>query len=176
MGALDRVINRLTRDVESLRKGLDTRPTLRLGTVTAVAPLRIHLDGDSNPLPATPGTLVPVGPGDRVTVAHQKRTVTILGVVSTSGRPWRLAAGVATVTGDGNPATSVSVPFPAGRFTRPPVVVVAAEVNTHFPYVGTTSATSTRVGLRQRLDNGWQGESYPVHWHAIQMSPTSAGG
>lgn len=176
MGALDVVVQRVMTDLTKVGEALDTRPTLRLGTVTSVGPLRVHLDGDTSPLPASPRTIVPVGPGDRVTVAHQKRTVTVLGVVGAVGRPWRTATGVATVTGDGNPATSVAVDFPAGRFTRPPVVVVAAEVNTHFPYVGATSTTGTRVGLRHRLDNAWQGDSYPVHWHAIQMTPTSAGG
>lgn len=84
MGALDAVVERINRQMREMGAALDARPTLRSGTVTQINPIRIHLDGDPNPLPATPRTLVAVGPGDRVTVAHQKRSVTILGMVGRS--------------------------------------------------------------------------------------------
>lgn len=84
MAILDPLVQRLTREVADVRRALDARPTLRSGTVTQINPIRIHLDGDPNPMPATPRTLVAVGPGDRVTAAHHRRSVTILGIVGRS--------------------------------------------------------------------------------------------
>lgn len=60
---------------------LDAKPTLRQGTVTSVGPVRVQLDGDTAPTPLTPRLLTPVAPGDRVTVAHSGRDLTVIGVI-----------------------------------------------------------------------------------------------
>ncbi len=80
MSVIDVALAPLRREIARLREALDTKPTLRLGTITASSQIRVHLDGDTAPLPVTPRTLIsPVSVGDRVLVAHQKRAITILG-------------------------------------------------------------------------------------------------
>lgn len=152
--------------------------SLRRATVTAVGPLRIQFDGESAPVASTPATIVPVGPGDRVLVAHHGRTqATILGVIGTSGVPWRVAAGTTTITGTGETTAGAETDLP-GRFTRTPIVTVTAHTSVYIAYRGGgTSSSRVSVGVR-RYDGGViaTGTSILVDWTATQMSPTSAGG
>lgn len=176
MGLFDPLLERVTRDLQTMRDGLDLRPTLRLGTVTGVGPVRVHLDGDTQPLPATPRTLVPVGPGDRVTVAHHKRVVTILGVLGTTGRPWRMAAGQVEITGTGDTTAGAVAQFPAGRFTVTPRISPTPHSSVYLAYrAGGTSPTQIEVGVR-RFDGAPFNDTVTVSWTAVQMTPTSSGG
>lgn len=58
---------------------MDAVPTFRWATVTSVNPLRIRFDGETDPLPITPDTLVNPPVGARVFVLHWMRRVTVLG-------------------------------------------------------------------------------------------------
>lgn len=60
----------------------------RWGIVVAASPLRVKLDGDSEPLLATPDSLTPCTVGDRVRCHVYHRRVTVMGVAS-SGARWR---------------------------------------------------------------------------------------
>jgi len=59
----------------------DDSPAFRYGTVTALSPLRVQLDGDATPVASSPVSLEVVGVGDRVLVMIYHRRMTIVGVV-----------------------------------------------------------------------------------------------
>ena len=56
----------------------------RWATITSLKPLRIRLDGDSEPLLSTPDTLTPVHLGERVRVQIYNRRATIIGTATGS--------------------------------------------------------------------------------------------
>lgn len=56
----------------------------RWATITSLDPLRIRLDGDSEPLLSTPDTLTPVHLGERVRVQIYNRRATIIGTATGS--------------------------------------------------------------------------------------------
>lgn len=68
----------------------DGADSWRWATVTSTNPLRIRLDGDSQPLLATPDTLTPVIVGERVRVQIYHHRATIIG--TTTGSAMLLAA------------------------------------------------------------------------------------
>src|SRR5690625_1849219 len=77
----DDVLAPIRRAILDLRRLM---PSVRSATVTGVNPLRVQFDGETAPVSASPTSLVPVGPGDRVRVLHYGNTDLILGVVGTS--------------------------------------------------------------------------------------------
>ena len=178
--ALRREFNRLLEPIYDRLGDLDRRlrakVSIRPATVTSVDPLRVQFDGDSAPAASTPDTLVPVGPGDRVRVLHHGGTqYTIAGVVGTAGIPWRQAAGSATITGDGTNTAATLIAFPAGRFAATPALFLSVNnINFNATWGGLTTGGAT-VSIR-RMDYATFNNSLTVHWHAVQMTPTSAEG
>lgn len=67
-------------ELSSIKKRL---PSVSPATVTSVGPVRIQVDGQAAPVAASPDSLVPVGPGDRVRVLRYGTTHLILGQVYT---------------------------------------------------------------------------------------------
>ena len=63
----------------------DSGDVWRWATVTNLNPLRIRLDGDSQPLLSTPDTVTPVQAGDRVRVHVYHRRATIMGIAGGGG-------------------------------------------------------------------------------------------
>lgn len=53
--------------------------TYRWATVTGIGPLRIRLDGEAEPLAATPAAICPLQLGDRVWVQIHGRQMVVLG-------------------------------------------------------------------------------------------------
>lgn len=74
----DDVLAPIRRAILDLRRLM---PSVRSATVTGVNPLRVQFDGEAAPVSASPTSLVPVGPGDRVRVLHYGNTDLILGTV-----------------------------------------------------------------------------------------------
>ena len=106
----------------------------RWATITSLDPLRIKLDGDSEPLLSTPYAITPVRVGDRVLVHIYHRRATIIGVAGgyqpnppqpppdnsiwVSGT-WYRASGIQTIpayswvnSGNGWYATTIAMPLP----------------------------------------------------------------
>lgn len=76
MSKLQALVDRLTRISEQLR----WMPRSEWGTVTGVAPLRVQLDGDEEPLEGSPSTVIGnLGVGVRVRVELQNRRATVTG-------------------------------------------------------------------------------------------------
>lgn len=170
----------LTRPIWDALRRLEARmrvkPSLARATVTAVGPIRVQLDGKPASVAPSPSTLVPVGVGDRVMVAHHGGTqITILGVIGAGGRPWRQAAGAIVVTGDGTAVASAQVFYPAGRFTTAPIVTLGTHSIAH----GGTASNRTTTGFTanvRRYDADIFSGGVPIHWNAVQMTPDSAEG
>ena len=162
-------------ELGSIKKRL---PSVSAATVTSVVPVRIQVDGQSAPVAASPDTLVPVGPGDRVRVLRYGTTHLILGRINTAGQPWRQAVGLVDVTISNDIAGTATITFPPDRFTVPPLVFASVTNNTR-QYVAPSVATSNTdyaVVQVRRIDGTTVTETLTVAWHAIQMTPTSAEG
>lgn len=56
-------------------------PSFRYATVTGVSPVRVRLDGDTDPVASTPTVLAAVATGNRVMVLLDGRAMVVLGVV-----------------------------------------------------------------------------------------------
>lgn len=170
--ALEPILDRL----DELERRLSLVPSVWDATVTSTSPTRIQRDAESGPIPSTPESLVPVGGGDRVRVLHWGTRYLILGVLGSRGRPWREAAGVVTLNMSGGAVTTY-VNFPAGRFTTAPIITFGRS------HSGASSATIPGADPTQVGVNGFSLGVYgsytgtiTVWWHAVQMTPTSAGG
>jgi hypothetical protein len=96
--------------------------------------------------------------------------------------PHAVAAGaVTTTTANGNLATQFTVTFPAGRFNQPPIVALStvhipatsAAQKAYEPFIYALSATA--MSVQQNNSVNWTAQ-FIVHWHAVQMTPTSAPG
>lgn len=98
--------------------------------------------------------------------------------------PFMMHAGAQTVSvGVGNASGTATVTFPAPAFTDTPIITLGFNANTgnnsyklqpHFYGISTTGFTVQLI----TIDGGTVNASYalPVHWHAIQMTPSSAAG
>ena len=97
----------------------DRKDSWRWGTVVSGNPVRVRLDGDSEPSLATPDCLVPVTAGDRVRVQISNRRMTVYGKLhsGTQGNP-----GEIVINGTAYP-TSGTAPVPSFTwgFSQPPV-------------------------------------------------------
>lgn len=147
------------------------RDSFRWATVTGTNPLRIRFDGDTTPLQVTPTALVPVAVGNRVWVQHHARSVIILGRAQPSGAV-AIAAGTATIPVGGGSWTQVD--FPAGRFSRPPVVTAtvadsAGAAQGVIIRIG-NQTTATRFSMHLADAVGTVAESAIINWIAVQTN------
>ncbi|WP_308491011.1 hypothetical protein [Microbacterium terrisoli] len=76
------VLRPILDQIGKLRAGFDRTPTIKLATVTQASPLRIRMDGDTDPLPFAPIGVSTWTVGDRVICAEQHRRVFILAPAS----------------------------------------------------------------------------------------------
>lgn len=138
-------------------------------------------------------THVRVDLGDRVITAYRSGSIPaptgasvrvlvgsgVAEVVSSTGGgasgaalPFSMSAGTVTLSFSGAPA-SVSVTFPAGRFTQPPVVTATLAVAGLGISLSATSVTA--AGCTIGGSSSYTG-SVPVQWVAVQMTSTSGTG
>lgn len=83
------MFDELMKRIDRLRLDIAGKPELRWGVVTAVSPLAVRLDGDTDPLAGSPSTLVGSSRvGDRVQLAIQNRRATIIGAASSGDTGW----------------------------------------------------------------------------------------
>ena len=88
--------------------------------------------------------------------------------------PFAMAAGEVTITPVANTPTSVTVTFPAGRFTDAPrVVVTGRTTSTAFVWASGGGATATSFTASLLRTNT---TATALDWIAIQMTPTNANG
>lgn len=124
-------------------------------TVYSASPVTVRRDGETEPIGVTPQSVVPLAMlsvGDRVWCQFVKRRMLILG---RAGGAWpSVAKGEVRLPGGNGSITTVSVTFPAGRFTEAPSVNVnprTSDIGTVFKaaVAGDISKTGFTVyGLR----------------------------
>jgi hypothetical protein len=97
-----------------------------------------------------------------------------------SGAPFATAANAATIVAPGNtPSPSVAVTFPAGRFSVAPIVSLAMGSNTASymcSFGGQTASGFNILMFHNTAGTNVAAASYGIHWHAMQMTPSAAGG
>jgi|SRR5690625_1657297 len=171
----DDVLAPIRRAILDLRRLM---PSVRSATVTGVNPLRVQFDGETAPVSASPTTLVPVGPGDRVRVLHYGNTDLILGRVNTNGVPYAMAAGQVVVEVAGATGGSTPVTFPPGRFSTTPRIQLTKASGGGAKYVPySSSRSSSGFTAAVYAGDGTSGtQTVVMDWIAVQMTPTSAGG
>lgn len=119
-----------------------------------------------------PGSVpAPAGASVRVLVGSGVAEV-VSSSAGSSSLPVSMAAGAVTLSFSGAPA-SVSVTFPAGRFTQPPVVTATLGVASLGISLSATSVTA--AGCTIGGSSSYTG-SVPVQWVAVQMTSTSGTG
>lgn len=111
----------------------------RWGTVMAVNPVRVRLDGDSEPLLDTPGCLVPVTVGDRVRVQVTSEGVTVFGKLyaGTQGHP-----GEIVINGTAYPTSGV-VDSPGWTVARTDGNIYTGNLDVSPPFTPPTGWTFT---------------------------------
>lgn len=160
---------------------------VRAGTVTAASAsdveagvCTITLGGDTTTPIVGVACLASYRPvvDDTVWVLVNGTDLLVLGRLGWDGsRPFATAAGTQTVSvSAATSGTVTGIALPAGRFTVAPRIVVSGVGTT--VYVGSASAvTASDFNLTARhIDNTSATASPVMHWHAIQMTPTSADG
>ena len=114
---------------------------------------------------------------DTVWVAVNGTDLMVLGRVGSDvASPFATAAGAVTVSVTSAVAGTASVSFPAGRFTVAPIVTVAPVGTTLWVAFASAITTSGFTATSRHIDNVSTSASPVVHWHAIQMTATSASG
>ncbi|VEI13208.1 hypothetical protein [Trueperella bialowiezensis] len=102
----------------------------RWATVVQTNPVRVRLDGDTEPLLATPDCLVPVSVGDRVRVHMLHRRMTIAGkLYRGSPDPGSIVIGGTAYATSG----TIRIPAFTWAFQQPPVY--ATTVHMPIPYM-----------------------------------------
>ncbi len=88
------------------------------------------------------------------------------------------AIGSASVTFSGSASASVTVTFPAGRFSRPPYVTASLDAGTtQHAFTGSSDRTASSATLHfRRIDGASVTGSLPFLWEARQMSNVSTTG
>ena len=108
----------------------DRRDSWRWGTIVSGNPVRVRLDGDSEPSLATPDCLVSVTAGDRVRVQIANRRMTVFGKLyaGTQGDP-----GEIVINGTAYPTSGVA-PVPSFSWTHSLNPVYVATVSMPSPF------------------------------------------
>lgn len=117
----------------------DRKDSWRWGTIVSGNPVRVRLDGDSEPSLATPDCLVSVTAGDRVRVQIANRRMTVFGKLyaGTQGNPGEIVInGTAYAT-----SGTATVPSFTWAVSQPPVYV--ATVNMPVPFTPPAGWTFT---------------------------------
>ncbi|WP_136051206.1 hypothetical protein [Microbacterium sp. K36] len=153
--------------ISKLATRVDLTPVVRWGTVTQTVPLRVRLDGDTEPLPLSPQNAVgTVWIGERVVVVEQHRRVVIVAAPSppsVRGKVVCAASGVTTVT------------LPAGKFPVVPHMSATPVMNSLVGAAHITGLTTTSFEVRLFSLNGTQ-IAGTVDWTASMATGISAGG
>ena len=108
----------------------DRRDSWRWGTVVSGNPVRVRLDGDSEPSLATPDCLVSVTTGDRVRVQISNRRMTVFGKLyaGTQGNP-----GEIVINGTAYPSSGV-VDSPGWTVARTDGAIYSGNMDVKQPF------------------------------------------
>lgn len=130
---------------------------------------------------ATPGELEAWAPPDGTLAyvtsenRHYTRSGGIWQIIGQA--PYAMAAGSVSLKRTSEPVRSATVTLPVGRFTVPPLITLTplstSPQDLLGPSHGSVSESSFTVYL---INDKSTVVSVAVHWHAIQMTPTSRAG
>jgi len=104
---------------------------------------------------------------------------TTLDDLQKAGIPYRISAGSATIAAPGGTANpTVPVSFPAGRFTRSPLVIVTVYgTATYIANITGLTLSGFSAGVfHNTAGTAVPAGSYTVYWIAIQMSLNASDG
>lgn len=119
-------------------------------------------------------TLAIQADGGDVSLGNSASDTTIPGRIVATNYSWAQSAGTATTSASAN----VTVTFPGGgaRFTVAPIVTVTSVGGTNavcMPYVAASNVTNFTVSL---YTTAGARVAQVIHWHAFQMTSTTAAG
>lgn len=128
----------------------------------------------------TPRLAIPYPDGTERVMDGDNAMGAIATKVDGLGLAYAMAVGSSNIVAPGGAASAaVSVTFPVGRFTQPPIVIANVALGT-INYV-TNVGTPTTSGFTATIFHNTAGtnvgaNTYPIHWHAVQMLPGAAPG
>jgi len=153
--------------------------TFKRAIVTAVGPLRIMIDGDTEPIPFTPESLIDpatLAVDDVVRAELSGNRLVVLGRVGgTQGVPFARAAGTVSIPFRSvDTYITITVTLPVGRFTQAPIVTGTA--GSGRIGVGIYGETTTQFFFEAiNVSDGAAGAN-TGKWVATQMTSGSAAG
>lgn len=171
-------LNPIVRELISMQQEMGKLPRAVWATVAQQSPLRIIIDGDTQPMAGRPAQTSPApAAGTRVLCLMQNGRATVIGNAPDPELPE--APESVTVAGTFamgssadypiNELVSTSISFPEGSFTEPPVVIVSTH-NTYASCIVSHGGVSIEgfTAYFRRIDT--QGfASGTLHWNAAQM-------
>ena len=170
-GGLDPIVAEL----RSIRAAQSKLPRAVWATVTQQVPLRIIVDGDTQPMAGRPAQTSPApAAGTRVLCLMQNGRATIIGNAPSPEAPESVTVAGTLAMGSSsdyplNDLVSTSISFPEGRFTEPPVVIVSTQGTFGSCLVSHTDVTSEgfTAQFRRIYNQGFANGT--LHWNATQM-------
>lgn len=168
-------LNPIVRELISMQQEMGKLPRAVWATVVQQTPLRIIVDGDTLPMEGRPAQTSPApAVGTRVLCLMQNGRATVIGNAPSPEAPESVTvAGTFAMGGSTdyplNSLVSTSIPFPEGRFTEPPVVIVSTHRTFGSCIVSHTGVTSEGFTAHFRRINAQGFASGTLHWSATQM-------
>lgn len=120
--------------------------------------------------------------GGDVSIGNTTSELNITGRIDATHYPYAVAAGSATISVVNATFGNVTVTFPTSRFSVSPIVTVTKANNVsngagYVVAVSSFSSTSMTIVAYDNANNATNRTlSFPVHWHAIQMTPSAGAG
>lgn len=115
--------------------------------------------------------------GGNVGIGNNQSIVTIPGRINSTHYAWAQSAGKYSFGSvAGADSSTVTISFPGGRFTQPPVVTVSPQSTApQLRQVSPSNVTTTSFDLTY-YNAGSSATGVNVHWNAVQMTSSNASG
>lgn len=171
-------LNPIVSELISMQQEMGKLPRAVWATVAQQSPLRIIIDGDTQPMAGRPAQTSPApAAGTRVLCLMQNGRATIIGNAPDPELPEApesvTVAGTFDMGGSNdypiNELVSTSISFPEGSFTEPPVVIVSTHLTYASVIVSHGAVTSEGFIAYFRRIYAQSFASGTLHWSATQM-------
>lgn len=156
---MSKIYDALIRQVTDVKKRLELTPTFRWATITSAEPLLVTLDGDHQPLPQKPLSLLPtLGAGRRVLALLINRRVILVG-----------AAGGLNFAETAPPPNTIVI----NGASYPTSGSVAVEIGSWTYWTSPIAATTIQIPFPCDLPEGWTFQVYTLETNGFTIAQTA---
>lgn len=168
-------LNPIVSELISMQQEMGKLPRAVWATVAQQVPLRIIIDGDTQPMEGRPAQTSPApAAGTRVLCLMQNGRATVIGNAPSPEAPESVTVAGTFDMGPSpdypiNKLVSTSISFPEGSFTEPPVVTISTSHTFGSCIVSHRDVTSEGFTAQFRRIHAQTFVSGKLHWSATQM-------